>query len=634
MENFIKKPGFTTGWTPILTRPTVSPDGYFSMREWQEDCYNSFEGADHWILNTPMASGKSFEICCLALRELKNNTKLKVIIAVPQTIIADSFLHNRIELPDGTKHDWFVQYNLCREQTESNKLYLQSFLMSEGSADMVQDRVIVCTHATLVAGYREYPELFRDIMVVIDEAHHVSNSELEIEDEEDTEEDIAITNGIGSLVQYSFDNPQFNIRLGLTTATFFRGDRTAIIPEKYFDLFKRYNLPYDKFLATCKHLKSFSYDFLLYNEKYTEALNEVFKDSVGKSIVYIPAAGGRYTLGGKHNDVQMVYNAIAGVENPEVKLEGDAIVLVKRGEEWVRVVNLVDETNREAKKKLVNLAHKDKNLVDVIIALGMFKEGANWQYADREVIIGPKNSLTDIVQIVGRLFRDVDGKETVQVYHLLPFYIKSLEKEEIKDNLNDYLKAIFLSMLLEELVNPIRIKSPKKKDDGEHDEDDEQPIYDDEGDDSLADTVPDDTKRRKILDRIKDGILEAVDIEKPDKKELHTVFNRIVGEVLAEEGIEEQQEEISKQIWAMWMRRSLRLSGIDVKDINYDIIDEVSAIDFLLSYTSQTCNVNTFRELRAASQSRYFAPFEEAREYVRSFNFQSMQEYLDWLDED
>ena len=67
-------------------------------------------------------------------------------------------------------------------------------------------------------------------------------------------------------------------------------------------------------------------------------------------------------------------------------------------------VNLVDETMRPQKIEAIIAANAapDGSRVDVIIALGMFKEGANWRWADREVIIGSRSSLTEVVQMVGQ----------------------------------------------------------------------------------------------------------------------------------------------------------------------------------------------------------------------------------------
>src|SRR5262249_10478428 len=148
---------------------------------------------------------------------------------------------------------------------------------------------------------------------------------------------------------------------------------------------------------------------------------------------------------------EAVLKAIAGTDNVVFADEDQPIMRVKRGDDWIKVVNLVDERLREQKKEAIIAAHKkaDGDDIDVIIALGMFKEGANWRWADREVIIGRRGSLTEIIQMIGRLFRDAVGKSHVEVYQLLPFALDQVDKTVIRDDFNGYLTAILLSMLLE-----------------------------------------------------------------------------------------------------------------------------------------------------------------------------------------
>jgi len=67
----------------------------------------------------------------------------------------------------------------------------------------------------------------------------------------------------------------------------------------------------------------------------------------------------------------------------------------------------------------------------------MFKEGANWRWADRDIIVGQRSSLPEIVQTIGRLLRDVVGKKHVEVYQLLPFAFDQTDKRRTRENLND-----------------------------------------------------------------------------------------------------------------------------------------------------------------------------------------------------
>ena len=606
MKETIQKKGFSFGWTPLDMKATIQPDGYYTMRDWQELAYNQLLDKDFWLINAPMASGKTFEIGCLTASKLMQNKKLRAIIAVPQTLIGFGFLEMRIEYPNGEKFDFFPRHNLCKDTPQSNIEYVLKWLKGPNSEKDVLDRILICSHATLVYSFQTNPDLFKDVFIVVDEAHHIfwsENEELKIE----------FSNAIGNVIQYCLKNKKRNVHLGLTTATFFRGDRGEIIPKKYIGQFARFNLPYDEFLQSMRHMKSFSYDFFLCNNKFTEAVKHLFDDGVEKTIVYVPPVGSRFSTGDKHNDVLEIYKSIALSDKPQIVEQEDGITLIKRGKQFVRVVNLVDEDNRENKKKAIQAAHEqgDDSGIDVIIALGMFKEGGNWKWADREIILGPRKSLTDIIQIIGRLFRDANGKEHVSVFHLLPFALDQVDKEKTRENLNDFLKAIFASMLLEEIFRPVSIYFPTSKKDiaDEPGEGQERTNY-------LQEVCEDEQEVASILDEIQTEIVAILDANKElqgNNKKLFDVFQEIVAKVLTENEKEEYHKEIAGQIWKMWQRRTAQAMGLDIHNVDFDIINNINPLEFLIAYTSDTCNVKTFRDFRQAIRFYCFLPYEELK---------------------
>ncbi len=119
-------------------------------------------------------------------------------------------------------------------------------------------------------------------------------------------------------------------------------------------------------------------------------------------------------------------------------------------------MNLVDETDRLQKIAAITAAHEatDSDNIDVVIALGMFKEGANWGGQTGRSSSGIVVRLTEIVQMIGRMFRDVTGKSRVDVHQMLPFTLDQTDKERTRQSLNEYLKAILLSLLLENVIDP------------------------------------------------------------------------------------------------------------------------------------------------------------------------------------
>ncbi|MEK6832650.1 MAG: DEAD/DEAH box helicase family protein [Nanoarchaeota archaeon] len=109
------KNAFSHSWNYIETKPTILPNGYKIMREWQEEAFNFLNHHPNWILNAPMASGKSLEICYLATEYLLQHPDRKVVISVPQTIIASGFTNNYIQFPDG-KQVKFIPTDLCNNK--------------------------------------------------------------------------------------------------------------------------------------------------------------------------------------------------------------------------------------------------------------------------------------------------------------------------------------------------------------------------------------------------------------------------------------------------------------------------------------------------------------------------------------
>src|SRR3546814_9412131 len=80
----------------------------------------------------------------------------------------------------------------------------------------------------------------------------------------------------------------------------------------------------------------------------------------------------------------------------------------------LRIADLVDDD--AAKRDRVSAALKDpaqknnRDHVDIIIALGMAKEGFDWIWCEHALTVGYRSSLTEIVQIIGRATRDAPGR--------------------------------------------------------------------------------------------------------------------------------------------------------------------------------------------------------------------------------
>jgi superfamily II DNA or RNA helicase len=175
-DKIICKNGFDMSWKPAESKTTKDGDGFCSAREWQKDAFDLLKDSNRMILNAPMGSGKSWMMCLLSAYKMQQNNSLRCIIAVPQTIIASGFMSAKLLLPNEEKLIWSPLNNLCDEDAkfETTKYVIQWL---EGAQVDLNDRTLICTHATLVAVYKqlikkEKLSLFQNTLLWIDEAHH------------------------------------------------------------------------------------------------------------------------------------------------------------------------------------------------------------------------------------------------------------------------------------------------------------------------------------------------------------------------------------------------------------------------------------------------------------------------------
>ena len=589
--------GFSHKWDAVHTEPTITDDNYYKPRKWQEDGFYLI-GERKRIINCPMGAGKSMFTKYIATQDMLNNPKEKTVIAVPQTQIADGFRGGGLQFSDGTRVDWSIDNQsdlMSLEGKVSNRAMTDrfvDFLQGKTVPGHLPSRVLLCSHATLVNVYKRLKRknqlnLFGNVSVFIDEAHHVKNAQFEVEGDEELWLE---QNELGKFVEFLCEKK--NSRLTLITATFFRGDRLGILPDKWAKKFVKCDLPFDEYFKHMKHLRSFSFDFLVYKACPTEAIKELFDKKIGKTIIHIPHVTSKFSTGDKNKEVDRIIKSISdGRAKKEIDSIGNIIVKPKKKKKKIVVVDLVEDGPlREKRKKYIDQHSKSKSGPDVIIALGMFKEGANYDYADRSIIIGAKNSLTEMVQIVGRLFRDAEGKKHVSVYQLLPQTFDNEDSEEFKEYLNDFLKAILSSMLLEDVLTPNFARNRQAREERETEPRGER-------EHPFDDLFDDDAKRvetlRKIVEKAIGNRAENGEENQRDN------FNKIVDAVLKNEGIAGYDlDAVAGHVWNMLSARTMQMDGIDVSEIDMDLIKEADPLGWVLRYTSALCNIDTFDSLR------------------------------------
>ncbi len=129
----------------------------------------------------------------------------------------------------------------------------------------------------------------------------------------------------------------------------------------------------------------------------------------------------------------------------------------------LKIADLVDD--EPVKRDKVSSALKDpanknnRDHVDIIIALGMAKEGFDWIWCEHALTVGYRASLTEIVQIIGRATRDAEGKTRARFTNLIAE--PDASEAAVTEAVNDTLKAIAASLLMEQVLAPRFNFTPK-----------------------------------------------------------------------------------------------------------------------------------------------------------------------------
>lgn len=409
----------------------------FGMREMQQKAFEARK-AQYILLKAPPASGKSRALMFIALDKLISQGLKKVIVAVPERSIASSFSNTDLK-KFGFHSDWEVdaRYNLCTPGGEPRKV--DTFIEFMGS----KSKVLICTHATLRFAYsRLNKEDFSQCLVAIDEFHHVS-AEYE--------------NKLGNLIRDLFTSE--SVHIFAMTGSYFRGDSVPVLMPEDESKFHKVTYNYYEQLNGYKFLKSLGIGYHFYNGKYTNCISEIL-DSKQKTIIHIPNVNSGESEKDKHKEVDKILDILGSVIEVE---DSSNIILVEQIDGTIlRVADLVNDNQIERDKVITYLRNiKSKSDVDIIIALGMAKEGFDWPYCEHALTVGYRGSLTEIIQIIGRCTRDSEGKTHAQFTNLIAE--PDAESEEVIHSVNNMLKAITASLLMEQVLAPnFKFKSKNK----------------------------------------------------------------------------------------------------------------------------------------------------------------------------
>ncbi|WP_319413379.1 DEAD/DEAH box helicase [uncultured Cohaesibacter sp.] len=414
------------------------------QRPMQARAYDA-RAAQFLLLKAPPAAGKSRALMFIALDKMLHQGLDKTIVCVPETSIGGSFRSTDLQ-SYGFEADWEVEdrWNLCLSGDDADKAKVKAF-----AAFIESDaKVLVCTHATFRFGFDEVMknrgiDAFDNCFVAIDEFHHVSASD---------------NNRLGVILRSLINRDQCHIMA--MTGSYFRGDSDPVLRPEDEDRFRKVVYSYYEQLESYEFLKALGINYEFYKGNYVNGLPGVL-DPDKKTIIHIPHRGSSEAFDDKFNEVGKIIDSIGTIvgRDPETGFD-----LVRRPDGRVlKIADLVDDgpgrdivkvaLAKELKKpdgKRDDVADRDK--VDIIIALGMAKEGFDWVWCEHALTIGYRSSLTEIVQIIGRATRDAPGKPRAIFTNLVAE--PGVETSVVTDAVNDMLKAISGSLLMEQVLAP------------------------------------------------------------------------------------------------------------------------------------------------------------------------------------
>jgi hypothetical protein len=366
---------------------------------------------------------------------------------VPERSIGASF-HDEPLSKFGFFADWKVEprWNLCDavgsdngSKVEAVKAFLDSM-----------DKALVCTHATFRFAMEKFgPEVFDDRLIAVDEFHHISANP---------------DNRLGEHVRQLVARDKTHILA--MTGSYFRGDAEAVLHPDDESKFDTVTYTYYEQLNGYEYLKQLDIGYFFYSGSYIDDITKVL-DTNQKTILHIPHVASREsTKRGKDTEVSEILGSLGTWKGKDAVTGFD---LVERSDgKILKIADLVDDGPDRHAKVLASLKDStqknNRDHVDIIIALGMAKEGFDWIWCEHALTVGYRSSLTEIIQIIGRATRDAKGKTRARFTNLIAE--PDASEQAVTEAVNDTLKAIAASLLMEQVLAPRFEFKPKNPNNG------------------------------------------------------------------------------------------------------------------------------------------------------------------------
>lgn len=571
------------------------------MREMQQKAYSA-NSAQYLLIKAPPASGKSRALMFIALEKLHHQGLKKVIVAVPEKSIGASFASTELS-KYGFFTDWNPnpRYNLCTPGEDKSKVTaFLNFLESD-------EQILICTHATLRFAFDGLDEKkLNNTLIAIDEFHHVS-----------ADDDNRLGEVMRSIMAKS------NAHIIAMTGSYFRGDNIPVLLPEDEAKFTKVTYTYYEQLNGYEYLKSLGIGYHFYQGRYFKkqpdkemsALEEVL-DENKKTIIHIPSVNSAESSREKLEEVGYIIDALGELEYQD-EITGVLYVKSKRSGRMLKIADLVND-NPRARDKITSYLREEKtqDAIDIIIALGMAKEGFDWPYCEHALTIGYRGSLTEIIQIIGRATRDSENKTHAQFTNLVAE--PDAENDEVKVAVNNMLKAITASLLMEQVLAPNFKFKPKynEEDDSVVDENTikirgfklptsqrAKDIIETDLNDLKARILQNDQMLKAMPGNIEPEVINTVLIPKiirevyPDlnEEEVEAVRQHVVVDSVIKNSVIEEQGG----------RKFIRMAGsfVNIDDIHIDLIDTINPFQKAFEILSKSVTAQVLRLIDEHIQS-------------------------------
>lgn len=410
-----------------------------TLQPWQSSRFHGLKDERFRSIDAFMGSGKSTLIDALAINDVHQG--YKVLVIAPRHDVIESFAPQRIDVPGLGVQDWnpTVLDPEYLNRTEA----LKDFLRLKGRS--ARDKALVCTHQLAANVFHElqHEDCWEGLSLYIDESQKILSNE----DEE-------LRNRIGAMLVHVMG---LNCsRVTTSTATPFRYYGEILTAEQR-EQFTYYPYAVDEHLEGMNYLRSIKLSLVM---GPTEAVYRGLMKDGAKTITWLPPGQKAIT----NQTMAAVYSRLAP----------DSINLVEKSTQKQNLRKLIKgiRKEKEAHRSLLKEHHQyvkkhGKLPSDVrvpshtprnVVALQMLTEGADWPSAERGILLAPRGSAGQMIQMLGRAVRDWPGKPTVEVCCIVDKPKGKPNPDEVKDLFSVLIGYLVFGWQMQRRVRPAGVR--------------------------------------------------------------------------------------------------------------------------------------------------------------------------------